>query len=226
MPKPSSTDQHAPPRPPRQDGEATRRRILLAAGQLFAERGYADTTSKAICEQAQCNMAAVNYHFGSRENLYRALLQEMHKHLISYDQLEQLTRSEQDSRDKLALLIDALTLNVASGQRWQARLWARELLAPSAFLAELIDQEAMPKVRLVMGLLSEVTGIPLQAPALLRCLFSVMAPYLTLQVVSREIPTPLTDLFEQPTEDLARHLKLFAQAGLEAVARDYHAQAL
>ena len=133
----------SPPRAPRQDGEATRGRILLAAGQLFAERGYADTTSKAICEQAQCNMAAVNYHFGSRENLYRALLQEMHKHLISYDQLEQLTRSEQDSRDKLALLIDALTLNVASGQRWQARLWARELLAPSAFLAELIAQEAM-----------------------------------------------------------------------------------
>lgn len=215
-----------PPRAPRQDGEATRRRILLAAGQLFAERGYADTTSKAICEQAQCNMAAVNYHFGSRENLYRALLQEMHKHLISYDQLEALARSPQACREKLAALIDALTLNVASGQRWQARLWARELLAPSAFLAELIDREAMPKVRLVMALLGEITGIPPQHPALLRCLFSVMAPYLTLQVISREIPTPLTDLFEQPTEDLARHLKLFALAGLEAVARDYHAQAL
>lgn len=226
MPKPSPPASPAQARPPRQDGEATRRRILLSAGQLFAERGYADTTSKAICEQAQCNMAAVNYHFGSREHLYRALLQEMHKHLISYDQLEQLMRSDQDCRDKLAMLIDALTLNVASGQRWQARLWARELLAPSAFLAELIDQEAMPKVRLVMELLGEITGIPAQSPALLRCLFSVMAPYLTLQVISREIPTPLTDLFDQPTEELARHLKLFAQAGLEAVARDYHAQAL
>lgn len=216
----------APPRAPRQDGEATRRRILLAAGQLFAERGYADTTSKAICELAQCNMAAVNYHFGSREGLYRALLKDMHKHLISYDQLEQLARSELDPRDKLAQLIDALTLNVANGQRWQARLWARELLAPSAFLAELIDQEAMPKVRLVMGLLGEITGIPEHDPAALRCLFSMMAPYLTLQVISREIPTPLTHLFEQPTEDLARHMKLFALAGLEAVARDYHGKAL
>ncbi|SDK29395.1 transcriptional regulator, TetR family [Pseudomonas delhiensis] len=222
MPSSPSKLRQAPQRVPRQDGEATRRRILLAAGELFAERGYADTTSKAICQRAQCNMAAVNYHFGSRDGLYRAVLQDMHKHLIGYDQLEQLTRNERPPRDKLAGLIGALTLNVANGQRWQARLWARELLTPSPFLSELIDQEAMPKVRLVMALLGELTGIPAQEPALLRCLFSVIAPYLTLQVISREIPTPLTGLFEQPAEDLARHLQLFALAGLEAVARDYH----
>ncbi|WP_313307170.1 TetR/AcrR family transcriptional regulator [Stutzerimonas balearica] len=210
----------------RQDGESTRRRILLAAGQLFAERGYADTTSKAICELAPCNMAAVNYHFGSREGLYRTVLQEMHKHLISYDQLQQLMQSPGEAADKLAALIDALTLNFANGERWQARLWARELLAPSPFLAELLEREAMPKVRLVKALLGEITGIPTQAPAMQRCLFSVMSPYLTLQVISREIPTPLTELFEQPTADLARHLKLFIRAGLEAVAREYHGSAL
>ena len=120
----------------------------------------------------------------------------------------------------LPLLVIGL-LSREAMQRWQARLWARELLTPSPFLSELIDREAMPKVRLVLALLGEVTGIPAQEPALLRCLFSVIAPYLTLQVISREIPTPLTGLFEQPPEDLARHLQLFAQAGLEAVARDY-----
>ncbi|MDF3932001.1 TetR/AcrR family transcriptional regulator [Pseudomonas citronellolis] len=226
MPETPHKGRHEPPRATRQDGEATRRRILQAAGELFAERGYADTTSKAICERAQCNMAAVNYHFGSREALYRELLKTLHKHLISLDQLEQLARSELPARDKLASLIRAITFNVANGQGWQTRLWARELLAPSPFLVELIDQEVMPKVSLVLALLGEITGIPPGEPALLRCLFSVMAPYLTLQVISREIPTPLTDLFEQPAQDLARHLQLFALAGLQAVAQDFHGEPL
>lgn len=77
------------------DGETTRARILETAGQLFAERGYADTTSKAICERARCNMAAVNYHFGSRDGLYLALLKEVHKHLVSLDYLARLAHSAQ-----------------------------------------------------------------------------------------------------------------------------------
>ncbi|SDH44450.1 TetR/AcrR family transcriptional regulator [Pseudomonas panipatensis] len=221
MPGIPNSGQHQPPRTPRADGEATRQRILRAAGQLFAERGYAETTSKAICALAQSNLAAVNYHFGSREGLYRTLLRDMHRYLISYDQLERLTRSALAPRDKLAGLIDALTLNVTQGERWQARLWARELLSPSPFLSELIDQEAMPKVRLVLSLLSEITGIPAQDPALLRCLLSVMAPYLMLQVVNREIPSPLTGIFEQTAEELAQHLKTFALAGLEALALEH-----
>lgn len=212
---------HRKPRARRQDGENTRQRILQAAGLSFAERGYADTTSKAICERAQCNMAAVNYHFGSREGLYRAVLNEMHKHLMSYDQLQRLAHSESAPRDKLATLIEALTLNVTNGQRWPARLWVRELLTPSPFGAGWIDEEAMPKARLLMALLSEITGIPPQDPALRRCLCTVVAPYLTLQVISREIPTPLSGLFEQPEKELARHLRIFVLAGLDAISQAY-----
>ncbi|KAF1051485.1 MAG: putative HTH-type transcriptional regulator YttP [Stenotrophomonas maltophilia] len=211
----------APRRGPRADGEATRQRILQTAGELFAERGYADTTSKAICEQANCNMAAVNYHFGSRDGLYREVLKQLHKYLISLDHLEQLTRSEHSAEERLGALIDALTLNVTHSEHWQTRLWARELLSPTPFLSELIDQEAMPKVRLVLALLSEITGIVIDDPALLRCLLSVIAPYLTMLVVSRDIPSPLRGLYQQPAESLARHLRCFVLAGLRAVAEAY-----
>ena len=58
----------------RGDGDLTRARILESAGQLAAECGYANMTSKQVCERAHVNMAAVNYHFGSREGLYAAVL--------------------------------------------------------------------------------------------------------------------------------------------------------
>ncbi|MDF5938828.1 helix-turn-helix domain containing protein [Pseudomonas aeruginosa] len=56
-------------RTPRSDGESTRARILEVAGRLFAQHGYANTASKAICEEAGADLAAINYHFGSRDAL-------------------------------------------------------------------------------------------------------------------------------------------------------------
>ena len=47
-----------------------RERILCEAEALFAERGYYAVTIREITKAAHCNLAAVNYHFGNKENLY------------------------------------------------------------------------------------------------------------------------------------------------------------
>ena len=69
-------------RRPREDGNATRQKIIEVAGTLFAEKGYAETSSKEITERAGTNIAAVNYHFGSREKLYIAVLDEASGNLL------------------------------------------------------------------------------------------------------------------------------------------------
>lgn len=51
-------------------GRATRERILDAAERLFAERGFAGTSHREITAEARVNLAAVNYHFGSKEELF------------------------------------------------------------------------------------------------------------------------------------------------------------
>ena len=52
----------------------TKRQILRAAEILFAREGYAGTSLRQITELAGVNVAAVNYHFGSKENLLVELL--------------------------------------------------------------------------------------------------------------------------------------------------------
>jgi AcrR family transcriptional regulator len=52
------------------ESDKTRERILQAATELFASRGFHGTSIRAICEQARTNVAAVNYHFRSKERLY------------------------------------------------------------------------------------------------------------------------------------------------------------
>ncbi|TCK08870.1 TetR/AcrR family transcriptional regulator [Marinobacterium mangrovicola] len=51
----------------------TATRIILAAEQLFAERGFAETTMRQITAAADVNLAAVNYHYGSKHGLIEAV---------------------------------------------------------------------------------------------------------------------------------------------------------
>jgi AcrR family transcriptional regulator len=53
--------------------DQTRSSILAAAERLYAERGFADVTMRDIVAAADVNLAAVNYHFGSKDELIAEL---------------------------------------------------------------------------------------------------------------------------------------------------------
>ncbi len=53
--------------------DRTRTAILNAAEQLYAERGFSDVTLRDIVAAASVNLAAVNYHFGSKDELIAEL---------------------------------------------------------------------------------------------------------------------------------------------------------
>jgi AcrR family transcriptional regulator len=55
--------------------KATREKIIKAASRAFALGGYEGASIRAIVAEADVNQAAINYHFGSKEGLYRAVLQ-------------------------------------------------------------------------------------------------------------------------------------------------------
>lgn len=59
---------------PKHEQRGTRERLLAAAGEVFAESGYAAATVREICHRGKANVAAVNYHFGNKEKLYAAVL--------------------------------------------------------------------------------------------------------------------------------------------------------
>ncbi len=56
------------------DKEDTKTKILNAAESLFAQRGFTDTSLRLITNQAEVNLASVNYHFGSKKTLIKAVL--------------------------------------------------------------------------------------------------------------------------------------------------------
>lgn len=53
---------------------STRQRLLTAAAQVFDESGFAGASVREICARAEANIAAINYHFGGKEQLFTEVL--------------------------------------------------------------------------------------------------------------------------------------------------------
>lgn len=207
------------PRALRADGEVTYKRLLEAAGDLIAASGFAETTNKAIAARAGADLASINYHFRSRGGLYEAVLAEAHRRLIDIEDLRRIAALEMPARDRLRRLIEELVAVAIADQGWHARVLGRELLSPSSHLRALERNEIRPKLRIVLSILSEITSIPAEHPALLRCLVSVAAPCAMLVVAGRSISVFAEGILGTPQEALVAHLYHFSIGGLEAIGR-------
>lgn len=90
----------------------TKTKILNAAEQLFAERGFADTSLRLITSQAEVNLASVNYHFGSKKELIQAVLARYLEVFVPglTSALNALNQSEQriDQRNVFECLVSPL----------------------------------------------------------------------------------------------------------------------
>src|SRR5260370_5198954 len=69
--------------------KATREKIIKAASHAFARNGYEGASIRAIVAEADVNQAAINYHFGSKQGLYRAVLQAASRALMKDEDASQ-----------------------------------------------------------------------------------------------------------------------------------------
>ena len=88
----------------------TRERILDAADRLFGERGFRGTSLRALTSEAGVNLAAVNYHFGSKHELLHAAVA---RHLEPINRkrlalLDELERKAPDGRVPVEQILEAL----------------------------------------------------------------------------------------------------------------------
>ena len=203
-------------RAPRPDGEATRARILEAAGELFAAHGYA--ASKAIAARAEVDLASINYHFGSRSGFYQAVLAEAHRRLMDVADLQRL--AQKPARDGQAARGDRPPGRERAERRGELAHQRADggILAPSSHIQVLFESEIPRKIAVVMAIASDISGIPQDDPALQRCLLHRAPPAAADRPARRS--RPVQAMLRMPAETLVDHLSRFAIAGLEAIGRD------
>src|SRR5215510_1851052 len=113
--------------------DTTRERIVEAAGEIFAEKGFDATTVRDICQAAGANIAAVNYYFGDKERLYVEAVVRAHRWRLDQAQLPDWN-DDTPPREKLADFIHTYFPRVLGGpdDTWRTRLVMREIMQPSA----------------------------------------------------------------------------------------------
>jgi TetR/AcrR family transcriptional regulator, regulator of cefoperazone and chloramphenicol sensitivity len=124
--------------------ETTRDKILNAAGEVFAEQGFEGATIRAITERAKVNVAAVNYHFRDKAELYaRVVLDACSARAASREAIAEAADSpEQRLRSLIYHFLDYL-LDPARPD-WKRRLMAREMTNPTTALDELVEKNIRP----------------------------------------------------------------------------------
>lgn len=85
---------------------STRRRILDTAEALFAEQGFAGTSLRQVTGNAEVNLAAVNYHFGSKDNLVAEVFRRR-MDAMSQRRLEQLQQARESAPGELEPVLRA-----------------------------------------------------------------------------------------------------------------------
>ncbi len=128
--------------------QSTRERILDAAETLFMAHGYEATSLRMLTGAAEVNLAAVNYHFGSKEALFEAVLRRR-LDPMNERRVELLARYEKASAPKpvpaervlAALLIPALRLarDPERGGTNFLRLLGRAYADPAPFIRQFLS---------------------------------------------------------------------------------------
>ncbi len=210
---------HAAKRAPRQDGENTRSHLLDVAGRLFAVHGYLGTSSKEICLRAGVNIAAVNYHFGSRDGLYGAVLVEAHRQVVSQESLLAFVQSDLGPRDKLRGLISHFVAQAGQGEKsWGFRVVLREMMSPSPMASTLINEAIAPKAGIVAGLMAGYLDLPLTHPAVQRGMMMTIVPCITMLLGPESLRTTVLPALNPTSEGLVEDMTTFVLAGLDALA--------
>ncbi|HEX4025000.1 MAG TPA: CerR family C-terminal domain-containing protein [Steroidobacteraceae bacterium] len=203
--------------------ERTRARLIDAAGQLFAEQGIDRATGQDICRRAGVHSAAIVYHFGGMDGLYRAVLAEARRRLITTEALAAAAAAEHEPRRKLEAFLGLIVRTLASpmSQSWATQLFSREFVAPSATYGRSHDRILAERARILGTIISALTGLPPQDPAVARACVSIMAPCAVLLVFNRRKLSRLMSGMELTVEaapQITRHLVAFALGGLKTLS--------
>jgi AcrR family transcriptional regulator len=138
----------------------TRERLLVAAGEVFAEKGYRDSTIREIVKRAGANLNAVNYHFRDKQGLYRAVFEYAHQWSEDNRPVNLAPGEGSSAEERLRAFVRLHLQRILSDGRpaWSANLVAREMADPSGILDELVDEHIRPRHALLLDVVRELMG--------------------------------------------------------------------
>ena len=195
--------------------EETTKRIIDAAGSVFAERGFRATTVRQITTRARVNLAAVNYHFKNKAELYLRVLREAKKHVRAIVIADIPGNPEEQIRGFIQRFVRLLL--DPERPLWHSRVLALEMSNPTPALGVVLREFTAPLFRDLRQLIAKMVG-PKATPAELdllalsiigQCIF-----YVCGRAATEQLGLHLGRLPDR-TNNIGLHISNFSIAALQ-----------
>ena len=201
----------------------TEKRLLEAAGEIFAEHGYRAATVRQICEKARANIAAVNYYFGDKEGLYMAALRSVHRASVEKYPSNLDVSPATTPEHKLRVYVQSLLLRIFDEGRpgWHTKIMMREMLEPTRALDMLVEEDARPLHQELSAIVRELLGSAADDEVVRLSALSVVSQCVYYRrarpVITRLYPQQRYDSKE--VERLTEHITQFSLLALEGLCK-------
>lgn len=201
----------------------TEQRLLNAAGEIFAEYGYRAATIRQICEKAGANIAAVNYHFGDKDGLYKAVLRFVNQADIKKHPHNLGLNAGASAEQRLRAYIQYLLSRIFEEGRpsWHMKLMAREMTEPTRAFETLVEEAARPLHQELSSIIRDLLGPEASDVTVHLCTLSVLGQsvyyHRARPVISRLYPRQRYGPKE--IEALVDHITQFSLLALEGMTK-------
>lgn len=166
----------------RSDGQEARQRLLDAALKLFADQGFAKTSTREIAQAAQTNIAAISYYFGDKAGLYRAVWLDprCNPDIKPTD----FNGADLSLPEALGGLLRGFVAPLKEGNRIHQcmRLHFREMLEPTGMWQEEIENNIKPNHTALVALVCRHLGLAQADDDIHRLCFSITGLGVMLQL--------------------------------------------
>ncbi len=205
----------------RKDGIETRHRILDAARIVFSRKGYHEARISDICELAECNTAAVNYHFGDKETLYIETWREAFQRSIEKHPPDGGVHPDAPPEERLRGRIRSIIERLSDSESREFDIVHKEIANPTGLLNEVMQQTIEPIRKGMTIVINEMLGENATQRDVQLCEMSINAQCLNPLMHRRRHPIvdadrlmPLPQQFDFDDEAIAEHIFRFSLAGL------------
>jgi AcrR family transcriptional regulator len=203
----------------RRDGEATREAILEAACLVFGEKGFYKATHAAICRTAGVNNALINFHFGTKDGLYRTVWERVTQDIEQRYPIDGGVPPSAPAAQRLYGNISSL-LNRALDPHLEGfhRLRAMESINPTGMLDQAFTAQLQTYRSYTKSILKELLGSAADSETVDLCEMSVISQcHIVLPPLHCKTKTPHHRFVHSDVEHLARHITCFSLAGINAI---------
>jgi TetR/AcrR family transcriptional regulator, regulator of cefoperazone and chloramphenicol sensitivity len=209
----------------------TQARLLQSACEVFAEKGYRESTLAEICERAGANIAAANYYFRDKATLYAEAWRQSFQRSLEIYPADGNVQPGAPPEDRLRGRIQSILQRIADPRSYEFDILYKELVNQTGLLSDVIQESIEPIRRGLFVLTRELLGEKASDLQVQLCQMSIRAQCFDLIIREKrrkKVPEgkkhsgpPFPDV---DADVLADHILRFSLAGIREIRREIESE--